>query len=110
MGAQELSPEEAQAEMDAVREQLLGAPVEIVIANHAMGLWELAALHLSQHPPDLSQAQTAIDALSALVEGMQGRLGEAERTLTEGVSQIRMAFVQVANAEHARTGGAAPAP
>ena len=103
--------EEAQAEMDAIREQLLQAPVEVVIANHAMGLWELAALHLSQKPPQLAQAQLAIDALSALVEGLGSRLGEGERTLTDGLGQIRMAFVQIANAERARTsaGGATPA-
>jgi hypothetical protein len=103
----ELTPEElaeAQAEMDAVREQLLRAPVELVISNHAMGLWELAALHLSQKPPQLPQAQLAIDALSAIVEGLQGRLGEAERTLAEGLAEIRMAFVQIANAERARRG------
>jgi hypothetical protein len=104
-GGDELTPEEmaeAQAEMDAVRDQLLRAPVELVISNHAMGLWELAALHLSQKPPQLPQAQLAIDALSAIVEGLQGRLGEAERTLAEGLAEIRMAFVQIANAERAR--------
>ena len=88
--------------MEAVREQLLRAPVELVISNHAMGLWELAALHLSETPPQLPQAQLAIDALSALVEGLAGRLGEAERTLGEGLAEIRMAFVQVANAERSR--------
>ena len=106
----ELSPEEmadAQAEMDAVRDQLLRAPVELVISNHAMGLWELAALHLSQKPPQLRQAQLAIDALSALVDGLRGRLGEAERTLGEGLAEIRMAFVQIANAERARRSGPA---
>jgi hypothetical protein len=106
-GAEELTPQElaeAQAEMDAVRDQLLRAPVELVISNHAMGLWELAALHLSQKPPQLPQAQLAIDALSAIVEGLRGRLGEAERTLAEGLAEIRMAFVQIANAERARRG------
>lgn len=88
--------------MDAVREQLLRAPAELVVANHAMGLWELAALHLSQQPPQLAQAQLAIDALNALVEGLRGRLGEAERTLSEGLAEIRMAFVQIAQAERSR--------
>jgi hypothetical protein len=88
--------------MEAVRQELLRAPVELVISNHAMGLWELAALHLSERPPHLPEAQMAIDALSALVEGLQGRLGEAERTLRDGLAEIRMAFVQIANAERAR--------
>ncbi len=42
-----------EAELDEVRRQLLEAPVEVVIANHAYGLFELAALHLSALPPDL---------------------------------------------------------
>ncbi len=102
------TPEEirqAQEEMEAVQQELLRAPVELVIANHAMGLWELAALHLSQRPPDLPEAQLAIDALSALVEGMTGRLGDAERSLRDGLAQIRMAFVQVHNAERSRLAG-----
>jgi hypothetical protein len=92
--------------MDAVREQLLRAPIELVVSNHAMGLWELAALHLSQAPPHLRQAQLAIDALNALVEGLQGRLGEAEHTLRDGLAEIRMAFVQIANAERSRQAAA----
>ena len=85
-----------------MRQQLAQAPAELVIANHAMGLWELAALHLSHQPPQLPQAQLAIDALAALVDGLQGRLGEDERSLREGLAQIRMAFVQIHNAERAR--------
>jgi Domain of unknown function (DUF1844) len=85
-----------------MREQLAQAPAELVIANHAMGLWELAALHLSQKPPHLGQAQLAIDALTALVDGLQGRLGDDEKSLRDGLAQIRMAFVQIHNAERAR--------
>ncbi len=99
-GGQQLSDEEmrlAEAELDAVREQLLRAPVEVVVANHAMGLWELAALHLSQQPPGLSEARLAIDAMSAMLDGVTGRLGEAERSLGEGLAQLQMAFVQIAN-------------
>lgn len=88
-----------------MREQLANAPAELVIANHAMGLWELAALHLSQKPPQLPQAQLAIDALAALVDGLSGRLGEDEKSLREGLSQIRMAFVQIHNAERSRQAG-----
>lgn len=111
IGDREATPEEirdAQAEMDEVREQLLHAPVELVISNHAMGLWELAALHLSQTPPQLPQAQLAIDALSSLVDGMRGRLGDAERTLADGLAQIRLAFVQIANAQRSQAGTTKP--
>jgi hypothetical protein len=89
-----------------MRQQLAQAPAELVIANHAMGLWELAALHLSQQPPQLPQAQLAIDALTALVDGLQGRLGEDERSLRDGLAQIRMAYVQINNAERGRQAGA----
>ena len=66
-----------------------------------MGLWELAALHLSQRPPQFSQARLAIDALAALVEGLAGRLGEPEKSLQDGLAQIRMAYVQIHGAEPA---------
>jgi hypothetical protein len=88
-----------------MRQQLVEAPVELVIANHAMGLWELAALHLSHKPPQLPQAQLAIDALSALLDGLQDRLGDDERSLRDGLAEIRLAFVQIHNAERARQAG-----
>jgi len=104
----EPTPEEARQakeELDAMRQQLVQAPVELVVANHAMGLWELAALHLSHKPPQLPQAQLAIDALSALLDGLQGRLGGDEQSLRDGLAEIRMAFVQIHNAERARQAG-----
>ena len=96
-----LSPEESAAHMEELRRQLAEAPVEVVIANHAFGLFELAALHLSLQPPQLVEARTAIDALAALVEGMSGRLGEPEPQLVEGLAQLRMVFVQVHRASAA---------
>jgi hypothetical protein len=92
------SPEEMEQELAQLQEQLARTPAEVVVANHAFGLFELAALHLSQRPPRLGQARVAIDALAALVEGMQGRLGEAEPQLAEALSQLRMAFVQISQA------------
>jgi hypothetical protein len=96
-----LSPEErAQAEemagqMADVQRQLLEAPPETVVANHAMGLYELAAIHLSAEEPALESARLAIDGMTALLEGLEGRLGEAEATLREARSQLQMAFVQI---------------
>jgi Domain of unknown function (DUF1844) len=108
----ELTPEEAReakAELDAMREQLARAPAELVIANHAMGLWELAALHLSQTPPQLPQAKLAIDGLTALLDGLRGRLGDDEKSLRDGLAEIQMAFVQIHNSERARQGSATTA-
>lgn len=84
--------------MAELRAQLVATPVEVVVANHAYGLFELAALHLEQRPPRLEQAKTAIDAMGALVEGLAGRLGAAEPDLLEGLATIRMAYVQVSGA------------
>jgi hypothetical protein len=96
-----LSPEErAQveqmaAEMDDVRRQLASVPASVVVANHAMGLYELAAIHLSAQPPSFAEAQLAIDAMAAMVEGLQGRLGENEETLRDALAQLRLAYVQL---------------
>jgi hypothetical protein len=97
----DLGPEE-QAELaqrlDELRRQLLGTPAEIVVANHAYGLFELAAIHLSQRPPSRDEARLAVDAMAALVEGLAGRLGEAERSLQDALAQIRLAFIQISEA------------
>ena len=74
-------------------------PAEIVVANHLMGLYELAAIHLSQQPPKLDQASIAIDAMSAVIDSLEGRLGEAEGTLKDALHQIRLAYVQIGNQE-----------
>ena len=95
------SPEELEvdpADLDELRKELLEAPVEVVVANHAYGLFELAALHLSSQPPNLPQSRLAIDALGALVEGLGERLGEVEAPLKEALAQIRLAYVQISGA------------
>jgi hypothetical protein len=60
-----------------------------------MGIYELAAIHLTASEPQLPQAVLAIDALAALVEGLEGRLGEAEPTLREALAQLRAAYLEV---------------
>lgn len=83
------------AEMAEVRRQLLSAPAAVVVANHAMGLYELAAIHLGAPQPNLSEAQVAIDAYGALVDALGDRLGPDEATLRDALAQIRLAFVQI---------------
>ncbi len=82
-------------ELAAVRDQLAKTPASVVITNHCLGLWELAALHLSLQPPQLGEAAVAIDALGAIIERLEGRLGEDEPTLRDALAQLRLAFVQV---------------
>jgi hypothetical protein len=89
--------EAMQAEMAEVRRQLLDAPAAVVVANHAMGIYELAAIHLTAETPKLAEASIAIDALAALVDGLPGRLGEAEPTLREALAQLRAAYLEVRN-------------
>ncbi len=89
------------AQVEAMRAELANAPVEVVVANHCYGLFELAAVYLSQQPPLLEQARLAIDALGCLVDGLAGRLGEGESSLKEGLTNLRLAFVQIDGAQRA---------
>ena len=50
-------------ELARIAQQIAAAPAEDVVANHCYGLFELAAIHLSQQPPQLEKARLAIDAL-----------------------------------------------
>ncbi|HWE69380.1 MAG TPA: hypothetical protein VG205_03400 [Acidimicrobiales bacterium] len=84
-----------------MQRELANAPVEVVVANHCYGLFELAAVYLSQVPPLLPQARLAIDALASLVDGLKGRLGEAEGPLKDGLSQLQLAYVQIDAAQRA---------
>jgi hypothetical protein len=89
--------ETAEALEDA-RRRVSAAPAETVVANHAMGLYELAAIHLSAQPPRLADAALGIDALACLVEGLGDRMGENAGILKDALHQIRLAFVQIKSA------------
>jgi len=86
---------EMQAELDEARRRLAEVPAAQVVANHAMGLFELAAIHLSRQPPDLDEAVLAIDAMAAVVDAVGDRLGPNAGVLRDALSQIQMAFVQL---------------
>lgn len=109
-----MSPEErAQAEqmiaeMAQARAEIAGTPAAVVVANHAMGLYELAAIHLSQQPPNLPEASVAVDALAALTRALEGRLGDNEATLNQALNQLQMAFVELTRraGDEAAGGGA----
>jgi len=99
--------DDAKQAMDDVRRQLAQAPAEVVVANHVMGLYELAAIHLSSDPPDLVAAVLAIDAVACLVEGLGERLGPDASVMRDALANIRLAFVQIKNARS--TAGASSA-
>ncbi len=80
--------------MRAMQEQVLATPAVVVVANHCMALFELAALYLSAETPKLDDAQVAIDAMAAVIEAVGPRLGPNEKPLREALAQLRMAFVE----------------
>ncbi|MBT8241190.1 MAG: hypothetical protein KJN63_08185 [Acidimicrobiia bacterium] len=93
----EIDPAQAEAmaqELSDARARLLEAPVADVVVNHAVGLYELAAIHLTASEPDFDETRLAIDALKALVENLGGRLGEGEEMLQQALSSLQMGFVQ----------------
>ena len=81
--------------LEDARRRVADAPASTVVANHAMGLYELAAIHLSAQPPRLADAALGIDALACLVEGLGDRMGENSGILKDALHQIRLAFVQI---------------
>lgn len=94
--------EEARAvaeQMAEVKRRIAESPASVIIANHLMGFYELAAIHLSQQPPNFGEAATAIDAMAAVIEKLPGRLGDNEKVLRDALDQIRLAFVTLKNRE-----------
>jgi hypothetical protein len=103
--AEELEADQMEAEIRRARDELASVPVVDIIANHAVGLWQLAVLHLTPDPgpdgtptePRLPEAGLAIDALAAIVEGLGDRLEPHVEALQQALGQLRMAYVQVAS-------------
>lgn len=90
--------EQAVMQMAEQERQLATTPPEVVVSNHVMGLYELAAIHLRQTPPNLNEASLAIDAMAAVLDGLEGRLGENEATLRSAREQLQQAFIGVSKA------------
>ena len=98
-------------ELRRVRAEIASTPAVDIVANHAIGLWQLAVLHLSPEPGQslrLSEAAVAIDAMGGLVEALGDRLGEHAEPLRGAVTQLRLAFVEVQR-QAAEGPGAGPA-
>ncbi len=107
LGGDEETDDELRAELLAMQQQMLRTPAGIVVANHCIGLVELAALHLGQDPPNLADAQVAIDALGGMVDAVGPRLGENGPPLRQALNQMRMAYIEARNAV-ALSGGQTP--
>lgn len=110
----EPSPEElaaAKEQLRKVREEVTQTPVADIVANHAIGLWQLAVIHLgldrsTEEPtePNLAEARVAIDAMAGLVEGAGQRLGEHTEPLAAALQNLQMAFVQLSQGEGPEAG------
>jgi len=90
----EPTEEELAAHFAAAQQQLLSVPASVVVANHCIGLFQLAVLHLEQEPPRFSDAKLAVDGMAAVVETLGIRLGEEEAPMREALTQLRLAYVQ----------------
>jgi hypothetical protein len=96
-----VAPDDLEAieqELAETRRRLAEVPAQVVVLNHAMGLYELAAIHLAASPPQLTEAALALDAFACLVEGLAERLGPDVATMRDALAQIRLAFVQIKGA------------
>jgi hypothetical protein len=104
--AVEMTQEQYQ-ELLRARAELAAIPVADIVANHAIGLQQLAVIHLLPDPdgagnpgePRLAEASLAIDALGALVDTLGDRLAPHDEALREAVSQLRLAFVELSVTE-----------
>jgi hypothetical protein len=90
-----LGTDDIEQAMRAAQARLLDAPAADIICNHVVGFFELAAIHLNATPPNLPEAAAAIDAMSAVVHTLEGRLGENEAVMLDALQNIQFAFVQV---------------
>ncbi len=99
--------EEELRQIAAVQQQLLSTPPEDLVANHALGLFEVGMLHLSavaaikrsgeliDVTPHLDAARLGIDAVACLVDALGERLQPHLPTLEQALTQARLAFVEL---------------
>jgi len=81
------------AEMARVRQQMLSVPAAEIVANHLMGIYELAAIHLGENPPNFAEATVAIEALRAVLDRLGPQFGESGPVLQQALQQLQMTFV-----------------
>lgn len=85
----------AEAAIRDAKARIAETPVEQIIATHVVGFYELAAIHLSASPPNLAEAAMAIDAMSAVVHTLEGRLGEDEPTMLDALQNIQLSLIHI---------------
>ena len=95
-GAATTPEERAEAErlLERVRREIAGTPAAEIVGNHAVGLWQLALIHLGLEQPNLEDARLAIDALGGLLDGTGDRLGERGGALRDALTELRVALAR----------------
>ena len=88
------TPEQDKALAEA-RARLAETPANVVVADHVVGLYELAAIHLGANPPRFDDARLAIDALAAIVDSLGDRLGDDYSTFKDALANIRLVYVKL---------------
>ena len=88
------TPEQDKALAEA-RARRAETPANVVVANHVVGLYELAAIHLGANPPRFDDARLAIDALAAIVDSLGDRLGDDYSTFKDALANIRLVYVKL---------------
>jgi hypothetical protein len=83
---------EQEAEAQRIAQEVRDTPSRDWILNASVTLANVAATKLDAGMA--ADAQLAIDALAALVNGVGPRLGDAEAPLRQTVAQLQMAFAQ----------------
>lgn len=86
---------EQEAEARRMAEEIAAVHSRDWVVSMAMNLVNVAGVKLESGP--LEEAQLAIDALAAIVRDVGPRLGDAEVPLRGVLSQLQMAYAQVAS-------------
>jgi hypothetical protein len=114
---EQMAAAEAEA-LEQMRRHMATVTAADMVIETAVPLLTLAFVRLGVPPErngefqDLAGARLLIDALGGMLEASRGRLGPAEGELMAGLSQARMAYVQVTEALAAEPAqpAAQPAP
>lgn len=69
-------------------------PVETILGNHLFVLIQVAALRLSETPPNLDAAQLVIDTVAAMVNAAGERLGEHIDLYRNALAEVQQAYVR----------------
>ena len=104
-GLRRRHPARADAEWTSCGASWPTAPAEVVVANHCYGLFELAAVYLSQTPPLLSpRPRWPSTPWPPWSTAWASAWARPRPPLHEALAQVRLAYVQIATADDAAGG------